>query len=69
MDSSKIKEIALQLFLSKGLSSLIVDDLRKIKNKNVASISLLNDIEDNLLDLEECVKNARSVYLDMISNK
>lgn len=69
MDSNKIKEIASQLFLSKGLSNLIIDDLRKIKNKNVTSISLLNDIENNLLDLGECVKNAKSVYFDMISNK
>lgn len=37
MDSNKIKEIVSQLFLSKGLSNLIVDDLRKIKNKNVTS--------------------------------
>lgn len=69
MDSNKIKEIASQLFVAKGLSNLVVDDLRKIKNKNVTRISLLNDIENNLLDLEECVKNAKSVFFDMISNK
>ena len=69
MDSNKLKEIASQLFVAKGLSNLIVDDLRKMKNENSIRISLANEIENNLLDLEECVKNAKSVYFDFLSNK